>query len=107
MEHVKSLEKRCGVDVGYHESSLESLNGVGRIGKRGIDKNFSLNQMLQLAFEVKANIIVKGGPNAKWYMKKINLTNLEEGIAKQAWRDTSRTTMWIINWDVEACTKNV
>ena len=50
MEHVKSLEKRCGVDVGYHESSLESLNGVGRIGKRGIDKNFSLNQMLQLAF---------------------------------------------------------
>ena len=99
MEYIKTLEKRRGVDVGYHESSLEPLNGVGRVGKNGIDKNFSLSQVMHLAWEIKANIIIKGGPNAKWYIKRINLDTLEEGIQKQMWRDTSRATMWIIRWD--------
>ena len=99
MEHIKTLEKRHGVDVGYHESNLEPLNGVGRVGKSGIDKNFSLAQVIHLAWEVRANIIIKSGPNAKWYIKRTNLDTLEEGIQKQVWRDTSRTSMWIIRWD--------
>jgi len=99
MEHVCTMEKRHGVDVGYHESSLEPLNGVGRVGKNGIDKTFSLEKIIQLAYEIKANIIIKGGPNAKWYLKRINLDTLEAGIEKQKWRDCSRATMWILKWD--------
>lgn len=99
MQYVKKLEKRYGVDVGYHESNLEPLNGVGRVGKNGIDKTFSLEKIIQLAHEIKANIIIKGGPNAKWYLKKVNLDILEAGIQKQQWRNTSRNIMWIIEWD--------
>ena len=32
MEHFRSIQRRDGVDVGYHESNLEPLNGVGRFG---------------------------------------------------------------------------
>lgn len=98
MEHFRSIQRRDHTDVGYHESSLEPLNGVGRIGKRGIDKTFTLERMLELAYEIGANIIVKAGPNAKWYLKRFPVDKLDDEIAKQAWRNTSRATMWIVEW---------
>ena len=99
MEHVVSLKKYCGVDVGYHSSNLEPLNSKGRVGKSGIDKTYTLEQVIQLAYEVEANIIVKGGPNAKWYLKRFLLEDIDNEIKKQKWRDTSRATMWVIDWD--------
>ncbi len=94
MNHFKTIEKRDGVDVGYRGSDLEPLGGVGRVGKCGIDKNYTLEQMIVLAYEIKANIIIKGGKNAKWYLKKFDIKNIE--IQKQSWRNSSRVTMWII-----------
>tara|TARA_B100001094_G_C17766120_1_gene592748 strand:+ start:115 stop:414 length:300 start_codon:yes stop_codon:yes gene_type:complete len=99
MEHILSMNKRYGVDVGYHDSSLDTLNNEGRVGKLGIDKTYSLDKVIKLAYDIKANIIIKAGKNAKWYLKKINLENIEKDIEKQKWRDTSRVTMWIIEWE--------
>ena len=101
MEHVKRFEKLMGVDAGYHESAIHPANGVGRVGKRGMDKNLTLLEMIEIVYnmEEKPNIIVKGGPNAKWYIKKINPEILYREIEKQSWRDTSRCTMYIIEWD--------
>lgn len=99
MEHVLNLRRMKGVDVGYHSSSLEPLNGLGRVGKAGIDKTFTLENMIVLAHEIRANIIVKAGPRSKWYLKRIDIGELDNEIRKQNWRDTSRATMWVIEWD--------
>ena len=48
----------------------------------------------------KPNIIVKAGPRAKWYLKKFDKKLIEKEIEKQkSWRDVSRCTTWIIDWD--------
>jgi hypothetical protein len=102
MEHIKQFEKRNGCDVGYHNSNLHPANGEGRVGKAGINKNFTLGQILELAYkmEEKPNIIIKAGPNAKWYIKKFETNIIEEEILKQRnWRDISKSTMYIIEWD--------
>tara|TARA_Y100000389_G_scaffold199991_1_gene239504 strand:+ start:218 stop:517 length:300 start_codon:yes stop_codon:yes gene_type:complete len=98
MEYAKSINKLKGCDVGYHDD-LEPLGGVGRVGKSGIDKTFSLEKVSILAYQIKANIIIKAGNNAKWYLKRIHPENIDSAIEKQKWRDTSRVTMWIIEWD--------
>jgi len=95
------LEKRIGADVSYGAKyNLEPLNGVGRVGKSGIDNSFCFEQVLTLAYEIKANIIIKAGDNAKWYLKRCPNDLIDESIEKQRrWRDISRSTMWIIVWD--------
>ena len=93
------MRKMIGVDVGYHESNIEPLNNVGRVGKSGIDKTFTLQQVIVLAHEVDANIIVKAGKNAKWYIKRFDIDDIQQEIQKQIWRNTSRATMWVIEWD--------
>jgi hypothetical protein len=99
MEHINTMRKMIGVDVGYHESNIEPLNNVGRVGKSGIDKTFTLQQVIVLAHEVDANIIVKAGKNAKWYIKRFDIDDIQQEIQKQIWRNTSRATMWVIEWD--------
>ena len=99
MEHIIKMTRRDGVDVGYVESDLEPLNGVGRVGKSGIDKTFKFERLVELAYEIRANIIIKAGKNAKWYLKRCDLNKIDEKIEKQRWRDTSRVKMWIIEWD--------
>ena len=101
MEHVKFIEVRKGVDVGYHGSNLVPINREGCVGARGIDKSFTIDMVLELAYkmETKPNIIVKGGPNAKWYLKRFQKCAIDEEIEKQKWRDTSRCTMFIIDWN--------
>jgi hypothetical protein len=102
MEHVKFIERRVGVDVGYNNSNLHPANGEGRVGMSGIDKNYTFEMVLELAYNMptKPNIIIKAGPNAKWYIKQFQKDTLEEEINKQRWRDISRSTMYIIDWDL-------
>ena len=70
----------------------------------GIDKTLSLEQVITLAHKTddkygnKANIIIKAGKNAKWYIKYCDINRIEEAILSQQWRDTSRATMYIIDW---------
>jgi hypothetical protein len=95
MEYIKEI--RHGVDVGY-SSNLHPANGEGRKGSQGIDQNFTLEQVIQLArrMEEKPNIIIKAGKNAKWYFKRYSMEDLPAEIEKQQWRDTSKSTMYII-----------
>lgn len=102
MEHVKVIETRNGVDAGYHSSNINPIDREGCVGSRGIDKSYTIEQVLNLAYKIatenRPNIIIKAGPKAKWYMKRFDKDVLENEINKQKWRDTSRCTMYIIEW---------
>ena len=102
MEHITMMRKRTGVDVGYHSSNLYPKNIDCRVGKGGIDKTYTLAKMIEIAYEMedKPNIIIKSGKNGKWYLKKFQKEEIEDEIVKQkAWRDTSRCTMYMIEWE--------
>ena len=101
MEHVKKIEQRKGVDVGYNGSNIQPIDREGCVGDSGIDKSYTLDMVMKLAYKLdnKPNIIIKAGPNAKWYMKKVHVDEIDNEIEKQKWRDTSRCTMFIIDWD--------
>tara|TARA_Y100000385_G_scaffold282858_2_gene337977 strand:+ start:694 stop:996 length:303 start_codon:yes stop_codon:yes gene_type:complete len=98
MKYPKSVKMLEGCDVGYCDE-IEPIDGVGRVGKSGIDKTFTFPQIFKLADENNANIIIKAGKNAKWYLKRMHPENIDSAIEKQKWRDTSRVLMWIIEWD--------
>ena len=100
MEYVTSFTKRRGVDVGYIESDI-NFDHPQRVGKSGFDKTLSLEEVFKIAhtMDPKPNIIIKGGPNAKWYFKNVKYDTIEERIKKQQWRDISRVTMYTVYWD--------
>lgn len=99
LQYIKKFEMREGVNAGYHRSNVYPANREGRVGKHGIDKNLTLDQVVALAHSMdeKPNIIVKGGPDAKWYFKSIPIEKLNEMITKE-FRDVSKNTMYIIEW---------
>jgi len=101
MEHIKSIELRNGVDIGYHNSNIDPIDNEGCIGKSGIDKSFSFENVIEIAYKMdnKPNIIIKAGKNAKWYLKYFSKDIIEDEINKQKWRNTSRCTMYIIEWN--------
>jgi hypothetical protein len=96
---MKGHNTLYGVDAGYHDSVIHPANGEGRVGKRGIDRKFDCNKVVDLASRMnpRPNIIVRNG-NGKWYFKRLPLENLATEIKKQSWRDTSRTVMHVIDW---------
>jgi hypothetical protein len=103
MEHITLMEKRIGADLGYHESNLRPVNNEGCVGKSGLDKNLSLERILEIAYkmEKKPNVIIKAGPRAKWYLKQCPKDLIDSEIEKQRrWRNISRSTMYIIDWDI-------
>jgi hypothetical protein len=103
MEHIIKFEKRIGVDVYYgNKYNLHPANGEGCVGASGIDKSFTIERVIALAYQMdeKPNIIIKSGLNAKWYLKQCPKDEIEREIKKQQdWRDVSRSTMYIIEWD--------
>jgi len=100
MEYIKTFQKRKGVDIGYTNDNINPKNGEGCVGKSGINKDFTLLQMIELAYsmEEKPNILIKAGPHAKWYLKIFDTRVIESEIEKQNWRDTSRCTIYVIEW---------
>jgi hypothetical protein len=103
MEHITLMEKRIGADLGYHESNLRPANDEGCVGKSGLDKNLSLEEILEIAYKMKEkpNVIIKAGTRAKWYLKRCPKNLIDAEIEKQrSWRNISRSTMWIIDWDM-------
>jgi hypothetical protein len=98
MDNIKTITRRSGVDIGYHNTNLHPENRQGCVGESGIDKNYTFEQVLELAYNMKEkpNIIVKAGRNAKWYLKKIQIEEIESAIEKQKWRKTHNYEMYII-----------
>lgn len=103
MEHIALMQKRVGEDVFYgNKFHLYPANGDGRVGAEGLNKNLSLSEIIEIAYrmEERPNIIIKAGPNAKWYLKYCQKELIAEEVEKQRkWRDISRSTMWIIDWN--------
>jgi hypothetical protein len=101
MEYFKKIEKRVGCDVGWYRSNIHPIDREGCVGAAGIDKSYTLDMVINLAYKMddKPNIIIKSGKKAKWYMKKFPVDKIEDAIEKQKWRDISRFTMYIIVWD--------
>lgn len=100
MEHIQSYRRLKGVDIG-HGDDLHPVNGEGRVGKSGMDKNLTLSEILEIVYnmEQKPNILIKAGINAKWYIKNCVPSEIDSKIEKQNWKDTSRCTMYIIEWE--------
>ena len=71
MEHVRKYERRDHALLKMGED-LHPADGEGRVGIAGIDKTYSLEKVLALAYRMpgKPNIIIKAGRNAKWYIKE-------------------------------------
>lgn len=92
MNHFRNISRVDGRDIGYASQNIHPENGEGRVGKHGIDKTYTLDQMIQLAHSMseKPDVLIKNGPNGKWYMKKYNSSLV---------RNADRCTMWIIKWD--------
>lgn len=52
-------------------------------GKCGFDKNLTLDEVItKIAKPKEANFILKTGPNAKWYVKKVSPTEAHETLKK-------------------------
>lgn len=100
MDYIKEIKQ--GADVGYGvKCSIHPQNREGCVGKNGIDKNYTIEQVILLArrMEEKPNIIIKAGKNAKWYLKKCAAEDIQMECEKQQeWRPKSvaRCTMYII-----------
>ena len=53
------------------------------VGKNGFDKELSLETVIEkIAMPKRANLIVKMGPNAKWYVKKITAEEAHDTLKK-------------------------
>lgn len=100
MNRFRNIERRDGVDLGYNNDLLpEDKKWI--VGKSGLDKNLKLNDIIEIAYTMdnpRPNIIIKGGKNAKWYLKFCTFETIDENIEKSKWRDCSRCTMYIITW---------
>ena len=101
MDLIKNVTKIKGVDIGYHDSNVEPIDREGCVGKSGINKLFTFEMVLKIAYKIddKPNIIIKAGENAKWYLKRCPKYMIDEKIQTQKWRDTSRYVMYIIEWE--------
>jgi len=98
---AKNIQIRNAADVGYSNDNIDPINREGCVGKSGIDKDYTLDQVMYLAYKMKPkpNIVIKAGKNAKWYLKSFPTEQIDDEIEKQTrWRDVSRSTIYIIEW---------
>jgi len=101
MEHFRNIERRDGVCIGYKDD-LHPEDGRGRVGKSGFDKTLRLNNIIDIAYTMenpRPNIIVKGGSNAKWYLKYCEEDKIDQKIEKTKWlKNAKMCTTYIIQW---------
>lgn len=75
------------------------------VGKQGFDKNLSLDEVIEfIAKPKKANLIVKTGPNAKWYVKNISVEDATQTIksATKNYIATDKSKCYVVSFDAEA-----
>lgn len=66
--------------------------------KYGYSRNLTLEEMISIAVENRCPIIVRGGTNAKWYLKGNNKTEdvVREKISKSDMNKWKRRTLYLI-----------
>ena len=83
--------------------NLHPEDGEGRVGKQGIDANYTLDMLKAIAYRMpeKPNIIIKSGKNAKWYIKKCPKDEIIREIEKlrnSAYGENAvRSTMYVLS----------
>ena len=109
----RRIEQREGVDVSNGgKNNLSPTNEVdknkcqGNAG--GFKKELTIDDMIFIAYrmEEKPNIIVRAGQEGKaqWYLKKVDIEEIEEKIEKQTLSSRGRNNklkhylMYIIKW---------
>lgn len=71
----------CDIYKSHHDVSRTDVPFQYCVGKNGFDKNMTLDDVIQLIAKPKgANLIVKSGPNAKWYVKKVDAEDARDII---------------------------
>ena len=101
--HIKNIEQQHGCDC-RHGSDLHSLppeNDRDRIGKSGYNKSLTLEALQDKAYNTnpRANIILKGGPRGKWYLKYCEINTIADRTRRT--KVTKGFTMYVISWDDE------
>jgi hypothetical protein len=102
MEHIRKRSIRTGVQIGWGAKyNMHPENGEGCVGKGGIDKSYTLDRVIELAYNMspRPNIIMKAGPNTKWYLKLFQKEEIDGEIEKAAWAKKVSNVMYIIEWD--------
>lgn len=98
------IETFKGIDVSTHGKYHVDLdNHPLREGKAGYDKTASFTEILQIALENHANIILKPSPTRKWYIKNIPLEIFENmrinNFPNRRWRkDVYDGKLWYITY---------
>lgn len=103
MEHIQKIEKKVGVDIGWNSFNMYPEDGEGRKGKQGFDETLTFERMLGIAYRMnpRPNIMIKGGLNAKWYLKYFpeELIEHEIGITTKWKKNIPHNKLYIITWD--------
>jgi hypothetical protein len=104
MEHVEKCISRHGANL-KHGRDLHPADREGCVGNRGIDKTYTLERVVAIAFKMprKPNILIKAGVNAKWYIKECHPDRIEFEIEKarvapRGGKSVHLCTMYIITW---------
>jgi hypothetical protein len=83
--------------------NLHPVDGEGRIGKQGIDANYTLDMLKAIAYRMpeKPNIIIKAGKKAKWYIKKCPKDEIIREIEKMRnsvyGKNAQRSTTYVLS----------
>ena len=83
--------------------NLHPADKEGCVGKAGIDKTYTLDMVKAIAYRMseKPNIIIKGGKNAKWYIKKCPKVEIIREIEKMSnsvyGENARRCTVYILS----------
>jgi hypothetical protein len=93
------FERRNGVNIFQHD--VNPSDGEGCIGKCGIDKTYTLEKVIDLAYkmEEKPNIIFRSTHKSKWYLKSVPKDTIDAKIQKGQWVNKPENIMYIIEWE--------
>jgi len=98
--NVKTSNKMMnynGFNVEIFKNS-DILKGMNNIESHGYSRNMSLEEMIPIAIEYRCPVIVRGGTNAKWYLKCQGKTEgyVREKIGKCDSTKWKRRTLYFI-----------
>ncbi len=83
--------------------NLHPADRQGRVGKQGIDANYTLDMLKEIAYRMpeNPNIIIKSGKNAKWYIKKCPkdeiITEIEKMRNSVYGKNARRSTIYVLS----------
>lgn len=91
----------CDVYKWKHDVSRDDVPYQYCKGKNGFDKNMSLDDVIEIIAKPKgANLIIKSGPRAKWYVKKVSPDEARRTIThrKKDYIEIKNSKCYVVEW---------